>query len=219
MGERRPATALDAQALSVLSKGAPVLLLSAGRDGQPHSTYSWAVAQDGACLRVGVDCGGRTSANWQHSRRAAVQLLGQGGLNLLIDGRATRLASALACTAEMEPWSSRSNPCSTSPGRAWRPARCATAGRPGRHCRCAASSARCSASCWACRRRDAADPPNPPNPPDPRPWLPPRAAIAPHAGGPQKPPPGEQADANHTFPRIAHVLCIHPCGCAVDLLP
>lgn len=104
MGERRPATALDAQALSVLSKGAPVLLLSAGRDGQPHSTYSWAVAQDGACLRVGVDCGGRTSANWQHSRRAAVQLLGQGGLNLLIDGRATRLASALACTAEMEPW-------------------------------------------------------------------------------------------------------------------
>lgn len=105
MATSRPARkTLDAQTLPLLAKGLPVLLLSADGRGRPHSTYSWAIALDARRLRLGVDRGGHTSANWRRSGLAAVQVVGQGGLNLLIDGRATQLAKALACEGFMEPW-------------------------------------------------------------------------------------------------------------------
>lgn len=98
------AAGFDAKALPLLVAGLPVLLLSADGRGRPHATYSWAVAAGPRRLRIAVDRGGRTSANWQRSGLAAVQVIGQGGLNLLIDGRARRLAPELACAPAMELW-------------------------------------------------------------------------------------------------------------------
>lgn len=95
---------LDAPTLELLAKGSPVLLLSADAKGRPHATYSWAIALNDKRLRIGVDRGGHTSANWRKSGLAAVQIVGQGGRNLLIDGRARQLAPALQCEAAMEPW-------------------------------------------------------------------------------------------------------------------
>ena len=95
---------LDAPTLELLAKGSPVLLLSADAKGRPHATYSWAIALNDKRLRIGVDRGGHTSANWRKSGLAAVQIVGQGGRNLLIDGRAKRLAPALQCEAAMEAW-------------------------------------------------------------------------------------------------------------------
>lgn len=96
--------ALDEPTLQLLAKGSPVLLLSADARGRPHATYSWAIALSDKRLRIAVDRGGHTSANWRRSGLAAIQVVGQGGLNLLIDGRATQLAKALACEGFMEPW-------------------------------------------------------------------------------------------------------------------
>ncbi len=87
--------ALDEPTLELLAKGSPVLLLSADAKGRPHATYSWAIALSDKRLRIAVDRGGHTSANWQKTGQAAVQIVGQGGRNLLIDGRAKRLAPAL----------------------------------------------------------------------------------------------------------------------------
>jgi hypothetical protein len=95
---------LDAPTLELLAKGSPVLLLSADAKGRPHATYSWAIALNDKRLRIAVDRGGHTSANWQRSGLAAIQIVGQGGRNLLIDGRARQLAPALQCEAAMEPW-------------------------------------------------------------------------------------------------------------------
>lgn len=100
----RSAKTLDEPTLALLAKGSPVLLLSADARGQPHATYSWAIALSDKRLRIGVDRGGHTSTNWQKSGLAAVQIVGQGGRNLLIDGRAKRLAPALRCEPAMEPW-------------------------------------------------------------------------------------------------------------------
>lgn len=95
---------LDAATLQLLAAGTPVLLLSANEDGRPHSTYSWAVATSSRRLVIGVDRGGHTSANWQRSGLAAIQIIGQGGRNLLLDGQARQLAPALQSQAMMEPW-------------------------------------------------------------------------------------------------------------------
>lgn len=103
----RSAKRLDAASLELLAKGSPVLMLSADARGHPHATYGWAIALDAGRLRVGVDCGGHTSRNWQRSGLAAIQIVGQGGRNLLVDGRATKLAPALQCEAAMEPWELR----------------------------------------------------------------------------------------------------------------
>lgn len=98
------AAALPPAALQRLEAGAPVLLLSADARGRPHSTYSWAVAVGARRLRVAVDCGGRTSANWRRSGWGAVQLIGEGGLNLLISGRTRLLAPALPGAPGLESW-------------------------------------------------------------------------------------------------------------------
>jgi hypothetical protein len=98
---------LDPATLQLLAAGTPVLLLSADAQGRPHSTYSWAVATGRQRLAIGVDRGGHTSANWQRSGLAAIQIVGQGGHNLLIDGQARQLAPALQCQALMEPWELR----------------------------------------------------------------------------------------------------------------
>ena len=95
---------LDEPTLELLADGSPVLLLSADAKGRPHATYSWAIALTGKRLRIAVDRGGHTSTNWRKSGQAAVQIVGQGGRNLLIDGRARQLAPTLHCEAAMEPW-------------------------------------------------------------------------------------------------------------------
>lgn len=97
------ATVLLPAALQPLESGAPVMLLSADARGRPHATYSWAVAV-GARLRMAVDRGGRTSANWARSGRAAVQLIGADGLNLLISGRTRRLAASMPVAPALEVW-------------------------------------------------------------------------------------------------------------------
>lgn len=98
------ATAQPPAALQRLESGAPVMLLSADARGRPHATYSWAVAVGARRLRVAVDRGGRTSANWARSGRAAVQLIGADGLNLLLSGRARRLAASLPGAPSLEVW-------------------------------------------------------------------------------------------------------------------
>jgi len=102
----RPAlgSGLPPAALQRLAEGAPVLLLSADRWGRPHATYSWAVASGPRRLCIAVDRGGHTSANWLRSGQAAVQVVGTGGMNVLIGGRAVRLPGAPACAPTMEVW-------------------------------------------------------------------------------------------------------------------
>ncbi|MBE7417927.1 MAG: hypothetical protein HS128_09240 [Ideonella sp.] len=99
-----PSAGLPAATLPRLADGAPVLLLSADRWGRPHATYSWAVALAPRRLCIAVDRGGRTSANWLRSGQAAVQVIGAGGSNLLIGGRAVRLPWTPVCAPTMEAW-------------------------------------------------------------------------------------------------------------------
>jgi hypothetical protein len=99
--------ALPPTVLARLRTGLPVLVLSANARGTPHSTYSWAVAVDAGRLCVAVDRGGVTSANLRRSGRGAVQIVGTGGVNALVAGRAVRLRALLqpaGFPAALETW-------------------------------------------------------------------------------------------------------------------
>nr|HMQ72988.1 hypothetical protein [Rubrivivax sp.] len=82
-----PARQLDDRALAVLGAGGPALVLSSDARGEPHATYSWAVATGARSMRIAVDRGGRSSANLRGRGRGAVMAVGLGGLNLLVSGR------------------------------------------------------------------------------------------------------------------------------------
>jgi hypothetical protein len=101
-----PARRLDDRALAVLAAGVPVLVLGSGASGDPHATYSWAIAVDAQHMRVAVDRGSRSSANLRRRGRAALMVVGSGGLNLLVAGRVRRLATLLqtAGSAPLEVW-------------------------------------------------------------------------------------------------------------------
>lgn len=89
-----------------LGRGCPALVLSVDADGYPRSTYSWLVAVGPDALRFGVDRDRGTSANLLRDGRAALQVVGTGGLNLLLRGPVYRLPSSAPALAEagMEAW-------------------------------------------------------------------------------------------------------------------
>lgn len=101
-----PARQLDDRALAVLGAGGPALVLSSDARGEPHATYSWAVAIDAHSMRIAVDRGGRSSANLRGRGRGAVMAVGLGGLNLLVSGRVRRLPGLLQPegSAPLEVW-------------------------------------------------------------------------------------------------------------------
>lgn len=109
MTQRAGAVMLSAAALKVLRRCCPALVLSVDADGYARSTYSWLVAVDAQTLRFAVDGGGGTSANLAREGRAALQVIGQGGLCLLLRGPVQRLASTPQALAElgMEAWQLR----------------------------------------------------------------------------------------------------------------
>ena len=98
--------AWPAAALEQLRRGLPVLVLSSHANGDPHSTYSWAVARDDRRLRFVVDAGSVTGANLARRGRGAVQVVGGGGVNLLISGAVRQLADHVPAAepADMELW-------------------------------------------------------------------------------------------------------------------
>lgn len=97
MGAR---ASLPAPVAARLQAGVAALVLSADARGDPHSTYSWAVAvDDGRRVRFGVDRGSTTSANLSANGRAAVVVVGSGGLNVLLGGRARRLRAQIEAAA------------------------------------------------------------------------------------------------------------------------
>lgn len=89
--------------------GLPVLVLSVGASGDPHSTYSWAVAADAQTVRFAVDRGSSTSANLARAQRAAVQFVGAWGQNLVAAGAVSQLAARIAAAEPipLEAWELR----------------------------------------------------------------------------------------------------------------
>jgi len=106
MTQRAGAAMLSAAAFKVLRRCCPALVLSVDADAYARSTYSWLVAVDAQTLRFAVDGGGGTSANLARDGRATLQVIGQGGLSLLLRGPVRRLASTPPALAElgMEAW-------------------------------------------------------------------------------------------------------------------
>ncbi len=101
-----PARQLDDRALAVLGAGGPALVLSSDARGEPHATYSWAVATGARSMRIAVDRGGRSSANLRRRGRGAVMAGGLGGGNPLVLGRVRRLPGLLQPegSAPLEVW-------------------------------------------------------------------------------------------------------------------
>lgn len=72
------------------------MVLSVGRAGDAHGTYSWAVAIDALTLCFVVDCASSTSANLSRRSRATIQIVGAWGANLLVAGAVRRVSERIA---------------------------------------------------------------------------------------------------------------------------
>ncbi len=72
----------------LLRDGAPVVLVTVGPDGFPHSALTWAVAMAPDRLRFGVDHGSTTLANLERDGKASLQVIAPGNLLALIKGHA-----------------------------------------------------------------------------------------------------------------------------------
>ena len=102
MSQPHEPTALPPPALGALQRCCPVLVLSVDADGYARSTYSWAVAVGKDVLRFGVDGGGATDANLTREGRVSIQLIGEGGMNLLLRGPVCRLPSNPLALGEID---------------------------------------------------------------------------------------------------------------------
>ena len=69
-----------------LSKGAPALLLTVGRDGFPNTAYTWVLVPDTKRIRFTVDQGKGTLANLEINDASALQIVGTGDILFLVKG-------------------------------------------------------------------------------------------------------------------------------------
>ena len=82
--------------LAYLHGGAPALMLSVGADGYPHAAYTWVAALGAGVVRFGVDRGTVTFDNVRRNERAALQIIGPGGLLFIVKGVARLIKEGIA---------------------------------------------------------------------------------------------------------------------------
>ncbi len=92
-----PATReLPDRLVTLLRGGTPVVLMTAGPDGFPHSALTWAVATSADRVRFGVDHGSTTLANLERDGKAALQVIAAQNLLCLIKGPTRMLRAKIA---------------------------------------------------------------------------------------------------------------------------
>ncbi len=79
---------LPARLFEFLHHGATGLLLTVGRDGWPHTAFTWIGAPDPMRVRLVVDEGSTTLGNLKANPRVGAQIIGPDRLVYLVKGKA-----------------------------------------------------------------------------------------------------------------------------------
>jgi hypothetical protein len=83
--------ALPERAVGMLREGRPAVLVTVGPDGWGHAVMTWVVALGAGRLRFGADHGTATLANLERTGRAALQVIAEDGLLILVKGMARQV--------------------------------------------------------------------------------------------------------------------------------